>query len=198
MNLKYSLAVILLFFGYTLSAHSTPINLNDFYSDPSVTIAADGSSATIAEDSFLFSVLLSNDPGLGDPNVIIPAADTFLIFDFNFSELVGNDDEFIAFVLDGATGLSFGNGFEFSTDTTSTGSVSFELSSLVGMNLGLQFELAAGFGDTAFDSTVTVSNVRLETREGSVPLPSTLLLLLIGGLSGLTIRNTKQKRYAIN
>lgn len=35
------------------NANATLIDLNDFYSDPSVTVSTDGTEATIFEDSFL-------------------------------------------------------------------------------------------------------------------------------------------------
>lgn len=176
-----------------------PIDLNDFFADPTVTVAADGSTATLAEDPFFSPVLLSNDPGLGDPVVIVPGAGTSLLFDFTFSEPAGNDDAFVAFVLDAATGLSFGSGFEFGTESSSSGAVSFDLSSLVGETLGLQFELGSNFGDGAFDSLVMVSNVRLDTAAMSVPEPSVLSLLAIGIFAtGLVrLRRTSWQKHTV-
>ena len=43
------------------------IDLRGFYVDPSVTVATDGNSANMTEDPSLITVLLSNDPFLGDP-----------------------------------------------------------------------------------------------------------------------------------
>ncbi len=141
---------------------AAPIDLNDFFADPTVTVAPDGSSAILGEDPGLGSVLLANDPGLGDPNVIVPALGVAVFFDFDFSEGAGEADEFGAFVVDAATGLSAGPLFEFFTQTTSNGTVSFDLSPLVGMTLGLQFQLTALPGDAGLSSTVTVAQVRLE------------------------------------
>ena len=66
-----------------------------------------------------------------------------LTFDYNFIEGDGNDDIFNAFVLDSTTGGSVDPSFEFSESGTSSGSHSFDLSSLVnvGFDLGIQFEL---------------------------------------------------------
>ena len=61
-----------LFFVLCRQSVSVPIDLNDFYMDTSVTVAADGSSAVMTEDASIFSALLSNDPGMGNPGVLIP------------------------------------------------------------------------------------------------------------------------------
>src|SRR5438445_10676534 len=83
------------------------INLNDFFADPTVTVAPDGLSAVLKEDPVTGFVLLANDPGLGDPNVILPGAGVSLIFDFTFAQgPPGNNDEFGAFIIDANTGSS--------------------------------------------------------------------------------------------
>ena len=137
-----------------------PIALSDnFFADPSVEVAADGSEATLVEDELLSPILLSNDPGLGDADVIIPGPGTIVEFDYEFIEVAGNDDEFGAFIIDAATGLSAG--LEFFTDASSAGSIRFDLSSLVDLTLGLQFQLTSLPGDTSFDSVVRISNLTL-------------------------------------
>lgn len=171
-----------LLFGLSDISQATIINLNDFFSDPTVTVAGDGSSAILAEDPNLFSVILNNDPFFGDPNVIAPGAGVSLIFDYMFSEGASNDDEFFAFVLDSATGFSAGTEFEFSSTSSSSGTVAFDLSSLTSLTLGLSFELVAF--DFFTDSTVAVSNVRLETVTVAEP---GILWLLGAGLIGLMV-----------
>ena len=142
----------------------THINLNDFFADPTVTVAVEPSTATLLEDPFFSPVLLANDPFLGDPNVIIPSAGASLVFEFDFVEGAGSeDDEFGAFIIDASTGLSLGGAFEFFTQDTSTGTVSFDLSTLVGTTLGLQFQLSALPADLDFNSSLTVSNLRIES-----------------------------------
>jgi len=158
------------------------INLNDFFFFPGdpVTISGDGSTATIGEDSFVSPIILSNDPGSGDPEVIlaeIGGVGQILYFDWTFNEPgIFNDDEFGAFVMD-STGWSAGDTFEFFTQDSGFGSVSFDLSSLASEPfIGLQFQLSALSGDWDYDSTVTVSNVKLTP----VPIPGAALLACLG------------------
>jgi hypothetical protein len=181
------LCSILLLLGVPAKASASviDINLNDFFADPSVTVAADGSSALMEEDPTLSFVLLVNDPFFGDPNVIIPGPGTQLIFDYNFSEGIGGDDQFRASVFDSDTGLT-PSGFEFLTADSSSGTVAFDLSGLIGTTLGLQLELSSLFTDTGIGSWVDLSNVRLETPDVSVPEPSALLLFIVA-LLGLTV-----------
>ena len=171
------------------------INLEDnFFADPTVEFQDDGFTAVLNEDINLFSVLLSNDPGLGDPNVVDPGLNTILSFDYDFNEGAGNDDAFNAFVLDGTTGFSFGADFEFFAESTSNGVVSFDLSSLTDEFIGLQFQLDSF--DAALDSTVTISNVRLEAipEMAPIPEPSTICLFL---LSSLLLPLVK-RRFSLN
>ncbi|HXS80273.1 MAG TPA: hypothetical protein VN818_08305 [Gammaproteobacteria bacterium] len=160
-------------------ASATPISLdfNDFYADPSVTVASDGTAALIAEDAGLSFVLLANDPFFGDPQIIVPGLATQLLFDYVFAEADGQDDQFRAFVLDSETGLA-PPGFEFLTAQSGSGTVAFDLSGLVGRTLGLQFELAALFADTGVGSIVALSGLRLEVQDPvSVREPDTVALL---------------------
>ncbi|CAG0947449.1 hypothetical protein [Geobacter sp.] len=177
--------------GLTENVFAYTVNLNDFYKDPTVTLALDGSSAVIAEDSALSPVLLSNDPGLGDPNVILPMPGNSLIFDYLFAEPApGNQDEFGAFLVDSVTGGSVGSAYEFFSQTPGSGTISFDLSELVGLTLGLQFQLSALPSDTELTSTVTISNVRVEPQAVQpVPEPGTCWLIL-GGLCGLGLFRT--------
>ena len=188
-SLKRKLLLVLTALPFWLvasTADAVLIDLNDFFADPTVSVAADGSSAFFTEDPGAFLVTLVNDPGLGDPDVIIPGAGVTLSFDFDFVEGgAGNDDEFGAFVIDAATGAIAGPAFQFFIDSTSSGTVSFDLTSLVGMTLGLQFELVALASDVAFDSTLSISDVQLIA---AVPEPGTLMLLAIGLLAIFGLR----------
>ena len=169
--------VTLLFVAPPASAVPISLDFNDFYADPSVTVATDGGAALMAEDAGLSFVLLANDPFFGDPTIIVPGLGTRLLFDYMFEEAAGQDDQFRAFVLDSATGLA-PPGFEFLTAQSGSGTVAFDLSGLVGYTLGMQFELAALFGDSGVGSTVGLSGLRLEVPDStSVPEPGTASLL---------------------
>lgn len=189
---KYSATLLFLLVQFVVSSASAaiiPVDLNNFFADPSVSITTDGTSARITEDPLLFSTLLANDPGLGDPDIIIPALGTILNFSYDFTEAVGENNEFGVFIVDGATGGSVGSAFEFFTQDSSSGLISFDLTSLAGRTLGLQFELTGLFGDVGFDSLVTISNVFLQTQDSTpVPEPSVLLLFFFGFMYLLLIR----------
>lgn len=177
------------------SVHATiiPIDLNDFFADPEVTVSPAGDTSSFVESIFSPVVLLSNDPGLGDPNVIIAGLGTMLIFDFDFTEAAGETDEFFAFVLD-SSGFSAGPAFEFLTSDTSSGSVFFDLSSLIlEPFIGLQFELFSPDGG-AGNSTLTVSNVRLDIPDALVPVPPVVFLFMAGLMAGLVVQRKKSER----
>ena len=158
-------------------ADTIPIDLNDFFADPTVMVSADGSSALFTEEAG-FDVLLTNDPFFGDPEVIVAGLGTSVIFDFEFSEAAAGVDEFFAAVL-GADGFSAGAAFEFFSEDSSSGMIEFDLSALMAEAfLGFQFALVSP--DGGGDSTLLVSNMRLETAPVAVPEPSTAFLMLMG------------------
>jgi len=185
------------------SAHADLIDLNlpNFFADPTVTVSPDGSTAEFTEDSFLLSVLLSNNPaGFGDPVVIFSkdggGIGQILSFDYNFQEIDSDltdffdvDDQFDAAVLDN-TGTPI-TGFTVTAQSSTPGpvSVSFDLTSLDGSEpLGLQFSLTAW--DSDIGSTLTISNVRLTP----VPVPGAVLLAGLGlGTSAFGILRKKRK-----
>src|SRR5262245_61343468 len=84
----------LLFGAQSAAAALIGLDFNDFYADPSVTVAPDGSAALLAEDAGLSFVLLANDPFFGDPAIIVPGLGTRLLFDYAFYEAAGQDDQF--------------------------------------------------------------------------------------------------------
>lgn len=187
-----SLAIIgiCLFAAQAARAAIIPIDLNDFFADPTVTVSADGTSASFTEDPG-FAVLLINDPFFGDPNVIIAGVGNMLIFDFLFSEAAGNDDEFFAAVLLGSTGSSAGPGFEFSTQDSASGMITFDLSSLI-LEPFLGFEFSMVSFDGGGNSTLRVSNMRLVTPDVSVPEPSAIFLMLAGLLASQMVARRKK------
>jgi len=163
---------------------------NDFFADPTVEVADDGRSAVLAEDLQFAYVILSNDPGLGDPEVVLPGQSVWLTFDYSFNEATGNSDEFGAFLIDGDNGASIGEIYEFFIDGTGSGTVSWDLSSLAGKTLGLQFELNAY--DSEVGSTAIVRDVALQV----VPIPAALPLFLggLGALAGLGAARVRRSR----
>ena len=174
------------------------IDLNDFSfiaGDP-VVIAGDGSSAAIGENPAFFSISLFNDPFFGDPEVVIGGPGVELKFQFDFSEPAGNIDEFFVFVFDTDTGFSLGPSFEFFADSTSSGTVTFDLSSLTPSSpvLGMEFSLNSIFGDGGFDSEVTVSDLRLETPDAVIPEPASIFVWSLLGLTagGISYRRNSK------
>ena len=150
-----------------LELFADPIDLNQFEAIPSeaagaITISNDGSSATITESSEFISVILSNDPGAGDPQVIAAGEGVLVQFDYAFTEGEGEDDLFEAFITD-SSGSAAGEGTEFSADETNSGTVIFDVSDLVDeQSIGLQFQLSSRFGsDSGTTSTVTISNPQI-------------------------------------
>lgn len=174
------------------------VDLNDFYKDPSVSVVANGSSASFTEDANLGQVILSNDPGLGDPEVIVAAAGRTLSFDYSFTlGGAGNLDEFGAFVIDSDTGLSAGAAFQFFRQTTGSGTVTFDLSSLVSgpTHLGLQFQLSSLPNDAGRTSLLFLSNVRTtDTTTTAVPLPPASLVGLGGLLAASGFGRLRRRR----
>ncbi len=169
------------------------IDLNDFYASPTVSVAPDGSSATLREDPSSYVVLLANDPGLGEPEVIIAGPGVSLIFDYDLVQgPTDYVDEFGAFVL-GFDGRSAGTNYEFFADTTSSGTVSFDLSGLTAEPfIGLQFQLTALMSDCDLSSVVTISHVRLDG--GEIPEPASVAIWSILAAFGLVAYRRRASR----
>lgn len=178
-------------FTYASCVDAAFIDLNNFYheSGAPVSVSADRFSATFAESADFNVVFLSNIPGLGDPEIIVAQPGARLQFNYQFSEPSGNLDVFHAALLDGNSGMPLGSAFEFFSSDSSAGLVQFDLTSLVGTKLGLQFELVPEFSDTVLTSTLTLSNLQVVP----VPLPAAGVLMLSGMLlfSGLTTLGKK-------
>ena len=200
--MKPARSLVLLFVFLSLCIASSvfsatiPVDLNDFYADPTVNVAADGSSAVMAEDEVYAYVYLANDPYLGDPGIAVPADVLSLGFHLDFAEDAGNDDSFLATLFDGDTGTFIG---DFYAEETWEGDVSWDLTGLdpAVTLLGLEFQLDAW--DNYFDTTATISTLAFETEDlnngGSSPVPEPGTFLLLGaGLAGLAIVRRKQNK----
>jgi hypothetical protein len=181
-------------------ANVIPIDLNDFFADPSdaVVIAEDGSYAKLNENEN-FLTYLANDPLLGDDGLVVPENVLSLEFCLNFSLAEGNEDLFYAILFDGETGDPIPSDSSFysldygSIDVTDTfyGVLSWDLSELdPGITLlGLEFVLETY--DDLFASTASISNPVFVTA-GSAPVPEPgTFLLLSAGLAGLVVYRRK-------
>lgn len=179
------------------TAASIPIDLNNFVpfpDDPApnekVKIASDGSSADFKESIDSAIVLLTNDPFVGDPFVIVPGPSTFLTFDFTFDKATQDEDTFSAYLFLAQDGPLSGVLDQFSVSNTQAGTVNFDLSDYVAgqevLVLGLQFELFDLTGGS-LDSTATISNLALTQV---VPIPAAIWLFGSGllALTGIARR----------
>lgn len=164
-----------------------PIDAAGFMADPAshVEFGMDG-SATIFEDDFFGSTLLTNAPP-SDSEVLVASVGEQLSFNYNFAiGTFDTDDLFIAVLLQ--DGLALGSEFEFSTDQAGTADVRFDLTDLAGLaNIGIEFSLVSGL-DGVYGSQVVISDLRV----APIPVASTLLLFAAGlfglrrtGISGL-------------
>jgi hypothetical protein len=172
---------------------STPIDMNLLFHEPGapIGIAADGSSATLAEDPNVFAVFLSNVPDFGDPRLLTAAAGARLAFDYDFAEAPDNTDIFHFALLDGELGHAL-DLFSLFVTQSGSGSASFDLSALVGTSLGLQFELVPDpQADHGFDSLLTISQLRVETPVIAVTEPGALALLALGLTAVMMLRRRR-------
>lgn len=157
------------------SATEIPIDSTNFDANPSdkVTFHPDG-SATIMEDPFLGTTLLTNAPPV-NPEVIIALPNTILSFNYDLTfGAFDTGDVFSAVLLESGVATPF----ELIVSMPGSGLLEFDLEALglTGVSeLGIEFALESNF-DFESGSTIFVSN--LQTRQ--VPLPGSLLLMSAG------------------
>lgn len=187
----FSVLLVIASLNICSGAHAGLLSFNDFFADPSVSVAADGSEATIREDIDFAVSTISLDPFLGDPDIIIPGLNVFLNFDFSFNEALNENDEFVYALFDSSTLEDLA--FAAFTDSKAD-SVSLDLSSFVGRALGLYFGLNSL--DSLLDSTANISNLSLITvisppPDSQVPEPSTLMASLAALMCFFVTRKRK-------
>jgi hypothetical protein len=181
-----------------VNATSIPIYLDTFiaYPETAVSVASDGSTATLTEDPDYW-VSLSNDPYWGGSGIQVSGSGSLeIFFDYFFAEQSGNDDWFYAMVFfDDPTAPLF----DLNCDASSSGTAHWKLQGIYSGDTGLVLEFQLNSNpvtDTLLSSKVIISNVHLEFTEGSpVPEPSTMILLgaaLAGGLCIRTGRSLKR------
>lgn len=179
-------------------AYTIDIDLNDFFLEGVGSIASDGSSAFLEEDSEFGYTLLTNDPLSVDPGIGVPAGALSLSFSYDFSEAPDNDTEFYVRLFDGKTGDFL---LDFLRNSSDIGSVAFDLTGLdwPAQNLlGLEFTLAEyGLdqeGNFMTGSTVTIRNLQVAgTDQVVIPEPGTMILLG-AGLIALGFLQRKQRQ----
>jgi hypothetical protein len=158
------------------NASITPLDLGDFFtSDPEVSVVSPN-QAIMTDSMIVNTVSLTLDPSLGDPNIIIPAVQRELTFDYEFTLGMGNIDEFSAYLFNADVG-PFSVLDSVTLFSSGMGSVTFDLSDYLDLTLGLQFELF----DPGIElgAMVTISNLALIDPQ-LIPEPTTTILLLIG------------------
>jgi len=149
-----------------------------------VTFGTANNSATLLEDTVFGLTYLSNDPSFGDTGVFISSNVSTLSFDYDF--FTSGSDSFEVNLLDSTDGSSLFS-FLFDSSSAGTGSsiendVTIDLIGLGIINslIGLEFNLFSNIGDSSFDSTLNISDVRLNPAVSTVPTPPAVILLLLG------------------
>ncbi len=199
-----TIAIILLF-GISVASQAAILDISEstggfVVSDSAyVTFGSDINSAMLLEDSTFGLTYLSNDPSFGDSGIFILGNISTLSFDYDF--FTSGSDSFEVNLLDSIDGSSLFS-FLFDSSIAGTGSsigndVSIDLTGLGVLNgpIGLEFNLFSNINDSSFDSTLNISDVRLNTATSTVPAPPTFILLVLG-LSAWSFskRHSKQAR----
>lgn len=157
-------------FAGTMVSFQSP----NFERDSTVLLTPDGFGASFTEDSVLGVVSLFNDPFFTAPT-LFTSASGFISLDYSFNLASGESDEFGVVLLD-----SLGNTLDdFFTTSTSTGSITFDVSSYTTEPyLALYISLASLPGDNDFGSTASVSNLMVGSSGSVVPEPTSCACFL--------------------
>ncbi len=188
--------IILLLLSFSSSAViAESINLNNFYADPSVSVSVDGNSATMSEDPLLNTVLLSDDPSMGDPILPFPSDPFFLSFSYEFTVASGNWDNFYVKLFDADTGnvieefLTEYNNSTGSSDWAEADTILWRIANAPSGSLGFGWEFQLNAYDNVSESTVQISNVEFNR----IPIPESATIFVVGlGFLSLTYAGRKK------
>jgi hypothetical protein len=190
MRKTMKVVTAMLLFGIAFTSQAATLDISEatggfaVSDSANVTFGTNVNSATLLEDAAFGLTYLSNDPSFGDSGVFIPSNISTLSFDYDF--FTSGSDSFEVKLLDSTDGASL---FSFLFDSSSAGTgnstendVTIDLAGLGVLNgiIGLEFNLFSNIDDSSFDSTLNISDVRLNTASSTVPAPPTLILLILG------------------
>ena len=188
----YKTMCLLISLGFSAVASSNLIvDITDtsggFYVSDIADVSFNGlNNATLSENTAFGLTLLSNDPFLGDPGIMVPNNAQKLALDYSF--FTSGSDNFELRVLDSSGGADYFSYFHDGTlfaPGAYTGAFELDLSALgwVSGPIGLEFSLVSNFNDSTFDASLDISNVMfLNNTTTPLPSPSGSILLLLGSL----------------
>ncbi|MCB1905460.1 MAG: hypothetical protein KDI18_15495 [Gammaproteobacteria bacterium] len=185
MDIRFRRSALLTLFLFLFSGRllALPVDLATFdLVDATVTVfGPDNASAQILEDPTFAPV------GLWETALAIPVGATTLSFSYELQVMAGNEDYF-DFYFGNLSSPSAGFG-GFAGIYSAT--ITRDLTGFAGGTLPLAFALNFGFGDTGFDSLLTISNVSI--AQAQVPAPSALLMLTLGLLMMLDVVRVNER-----
>ncbi len=191
---RKKLLVLLLGMLSPLTLHAAPISLLDFTIIGDVSVAADGSEATLTLDTSSFGHAQMDYSGI--PNLIVASAGASLEFDYDYQHpLQAGLTIFQARLFDADVGISGGT-LDILTvsrfDSIQSGSISWDLTSYTGLTLGLRLLLQSEDPGIQFTgTTTTISNLAIANNLPSpVPIPAAVWLFgtALIGLVGFSKR----------
>lgn len=177
------IAVSSIFLFSSPQVYAIPVDLNNFnILGPTVSIAADGSSAIISEDSQFAPVGIKNE------DFFIPADAQSLSFDYRLVVAPYNEDYFDFYFGDLSAPLVWFGGYnDGPEDLIYSGTIDTALYSYEENSQPIAFALSYGWLDVGYETVLTISNVQINP----VPEPATLLLTACGLLGIMRFRKRK-------
>lgn len=198
MRVHLAMVVILLLISFSNSmVIADTIDLNDFFSYPDsfVSVAEDGASAKMSEGEKI-TVLLSDDPYLGDP-ILLPSDPFVLSFSYLFTVAAENSENFdVRFwvkLFDANTGdiieeLSIEEN-DGSIGWTEYGAIVWNIVDTPSTDLGFGLEFQLSSNDEVLGSNVQINDVEVNFLN---PVPESTTIFMFGlGLVGLAYTGRK-------